>query len=110
MKFDLAAMATRAGKHRDVVLRDISVPAMLATHLFRGAYLPVSGLWSAGSAQLLEAYTRTLAEMQSDSPEDLQGEIDRLGAEMQSLILSLTPAVRDWALRVESWQRGKWRG
>lgn len=109
-RFPLAAMAKRAGKRRDVVLRDIVVPAMLATDLFRVAYLPVIGLWSAGSARVIASYERTLAEMQTDSLADIEGEIDRLGAAMQALILSLTSEVRDWALRVESWHRGKWRG
>lgn len=109
-RFNLAAMAKRNGKRRDTVLRDIAVPAVMATDLFRGAYLPVVAYWSAGSAAIVEAYTRTLAEMQTDSAADIEGEIDRLGAAMQSLVLSLTPAVRDWALRVESWHRQKWRG
>ncbi len=109
-RFDLAAMAKRSGKRRDVVLRDINPPAVMATNLYRAAYLPILNLWAQGAEQILTLYAQTLGDMATDSPADIEGEIDRLGAAMQSLILTLTPEVRDWALRVEGYTRQKWRG
>lgn len=110
MAYPLAAMAKRAGRRRNATFRDIVPPAVMATDLYRSAYLPVLSIWTRGMEQILALYGQTLAEMATDSPADIEGEIDRLGAAMQSLILSLTPEVRDWALRVETWHRQKWRG
>ena len=110
MAYPLAAMAKRAGRRRNATFRDIVPPAVMATNLYRSAYLPVLSIWTRGMEQILALYSQTLAEMTTDSPADIEGEIERLGAAMQSLILSLTPEVRDWALRVETWHRQKWRG
>jgi uncharacterized protein with gpF-like domain len=110
MAYPLAAMARRAGRRRNATFRDIVPPAVMATDLYRACYLPVLSIWTRGAEQILALYTQTLAQMATDSPADIEGEIDRLGAAMQSLILSLTPEVRDWALRVETWHRQKWRG
>lgn len=110
MAYPLAAMARRAGRRRNATLRDIVPPAVMATDLYRACYLPVLQVWTRGADQILALYSQTLAEMATDSPADIEGEIDRLGAAMQALILSLTPEVRNWALRVETWHRQKWRG
>jgi hypothetical protein len=110
MPYPLAAMARRNGRRRNATLRDIVPPAVMATDLYRSAYLPVLSIWTRGMEQILALYSQTLAEMATDSPADIEGEIDRLGAAMQALILSLTPEVRDWALRVETIHRQKWRG
>jgi uncharacterized protein with gpF-like domain len=110
MAYPLAAMARRNGKRRTIVLRDIAPPATLATDLYRSCYLPILSLWQTGSTAIVEAYSVTIAEMQTDSPADIEGEIDQLAEAMRALILTLTPQVRDWALRVEQWHRVKWRG
>jgi hypothetical protein len=110
MAYPLAAMAKRAGRRRNTTFRDIVPPAVMATDLYRACYLPVLAIWTRGAEQILALYSQTLADMTTDSPADIEGEIDRLGAAMQALILSLTPEVRNWALRVETWHRQKWRG
>lgn len=46
----------------------------------------------------------------TDSPADIQREIDEGQSEFQRLFMELEPELRDWLIRVESWQRGRWRG
>jgi SPP1 gp7 family putative phage head morphogenesis protein len=46
--------------------------------------------------------------MTTDSPATTGSSIDSVAAEIQRLILLLTPDLRHWALRVEGVHRGKW--
>lgn len=111
--FSLAAMVHRArpGMRRKViVLREIAAPAVMATDLFRGSYLPIVETLSAAVPRILATYERTLAELTTDSPADVQADLDGLDAELRRLILTLTPRLRDWAWRLERYVRGKWRG
>jgi uncharacterized protein with gpF-like domain len=64
--------------------------------------------WSQGIPRILAEYERTLATMTTDSPSDVQGAIDGVQAEIQRLVLLLTPDLRRWALNVEQVHRGKW--
>lgn len=112
MKFDLTAMVRRVRnpRRRAIPIRDIAPTAVLATNLYRAGYLPVIEVWKAGSELILTEYTRTLAEMMTDSPADVRQEINSLDEVLQRLLVQLTPRLRDWAVRTESWFRGKWRG
>lgn len=111
-RFDLAAMARRARnvRRRSITLREIAPPAVMATNLFREAYLPVVKGWEAGAALIMAEYERTLAEMTTDSPADMGGLLDEIGQLLERLVLTLRPRLRDWTIRMESWHRGKWRG
>lgn len=68
MSFDLASMSRRARNIRRpaVVIRDIVPPAVLATDLFRGVYLPVVNGWAARVERIIAEYERTLAESVQD--------------------------------------------
>jgi uncharacterized protein with gpF-like domain len=112
VKFDLSAMIRRLRnpRRKAIPIRDVPPPATLATDLFRALYLPVIDRWTAGAERIVAEYERTLGELRTDSPADVRALIDGLSDELQRLILVLTPRLRDWALRVEQWQRGKWRG
>ncbi|WP_185999963.1 hypothetical protein ACLIMP_22310 [Novosphingobium aerophilum] len=48
--------------------------------------------------------------MTTDAPADVKAEIDGAAEQVNRLLLLLTPELRGWALKVERWQRGKWRG
>jgi uncharacterized protein with gpF-like domain len=112
-RYDLAAMARRANpgmRRRSIVLRDIAPPAVLATNLYRSVYKPVMDAWTASADRIADAYARTVAEMTTDAPADVKAEIDGAAEQVNRLLLLLTPELRDWAIRVERWQRGKWRG
>lgn len=112
MRYDLAAMARRQRnvRRRSVTLRDIVPPATLATDLYQAAYRPIIELWQRATPRILAEYERTIAAMTTDSPADVQREIDEADTLLQRLVLLLRPALTDWVTRVEAWQRGKWRG
>lgn len=112
-RFNLAAMTKRRNpglRRKSVRLRDIVPPATLATDLYRSAYAPVVQAWSEAADRIIAEYARTLAQITHDAPADVQGQVDQAASLLQRLILSLTPSLRRWALRVEGWYRGKWRG
>lgn len=46
----------------------------------------------------------------NDSPDDLQARLDAAQSELERLFILLDAALRDWGVRVERWQREKWRG
>lgn len=111
MSFDLASMSRRARNIRRpaVVIRDIVPPAVLATDLFRGVYLPIVNGWAGGADRIIAQYERTLAEMVTDSPADVHAVLEEVAEALTRLVLTLTPRLRAWALNVEKWQRSKWR-
>lgn len=112
MRYSLAAMTrrTRNPRRSAIVLRDIVPPATLATDLFRSAFLPVIQTWEAAIPAIVAEYERTLSAMTTDAPADVEAQLSFVEQEVNRLLLVLTPRLRDWALRVERWQRGKWRG
>lgn len=48
--------------------------------------------------------------MTLDSPADVEAELGYVETDIQRLLIELTPRLREWAVRVERWQRGRWRG
>lgn len=112
-RFNLASMARRARpgiRRRSIVLRDIAPPGTLATDLYRATYARIIAVWADALPRIEDAYARTVAEMTTDAPADVKAEIDGAAEHVNRLLMILTPELRDWALRVEKWQRGKWRG
>ena len=111
-RFSLAQLARRQRNIRrsSIVLRDIAPPATMATNLFRACYLPVITAWSDALPRINATYERSLSELTTDSPADVRAEIDGAAEAINRLVLILTPEVRDWALSIERWHRGKWRG
>lgn len=97
-------------RRKQIPVRDINPPATLATDLFRSVYLPVIQLWQARAGRIVAEYERTLSEMITDSPADVEQELGTIEAEIDRLLLELTPRLRDWAIRIESFHRGRWRG
>lgn len=112
MRYNLAQEARRARniRRRSITLREITAPTTEATNLYLACYKPVIDLWTAAAAQIGQEYERTLAAMTTDAPADVQGEIDRGASTFDRLVLTLTPSLRNWALKVESIIRNRWRG
>jgi hypothetical protein len=110
MKFSLAALArrTRNPRRRAVTFRDIPPPAMFASDLYAACYRPVVALWTQRTDRIMAEYERSLSALTTDSALDLNGILDAIGDEFSRLFLTLTPSLRDWAVKVESWHRGKW--
>lgn len=110
--YDLAATTRRVRRPRrkSVTLREVAAPAGLATDLYIAVYKPAVDLWAAATPAIIAEYERTLASMTQDSPSDVQGQIDAAAEGFNRLFISLTPALRNWTLRVEQIVRTRWRG
>lgn len=110
--FDLAAIARRVQNPRrpSITIRDIVPPATLATNLYQSAYAPLIAMWRRYAERINAEYERSLAALTTDAPADVNLTLAAVEAELQRLLLTLTPALRTWVLSVENWQRGKWRG
>lgn len=112
MRYSLKDLARRQRniRRQSITLHDIVPPAMLATDLYRSCYLPLITAWSNALPRINDAYARSLSEIVTDSPADVQAEVDSAASALQRLVMTLTPQVRNWALRVEVWHRNRWRG
>lgn len=111
MRYDLEQLVRRNRRpRRNIVFRDIVPPAILATDLYRSSYLPVIESWNSVQRTVVAEYSRTIADITSDAPNDLKNTVDRTERELTALILVLNARLSEWALRVEKWHRGKWRG
>jgi uncharacterized protein with gpF-like domain len=109
MPFDLADMAKRAGVRRTQVIRDIKPPTTLATDLYLASYQPIIDIWEGAAERIIQQYANSLAQITTDSASDVNGQIDAAANQSQAIYLLLTTRLRDWAFRVESWHRSKWR-
>lgn len=109
MKFPLATYARRAGlRRREVTFSPIITTKAQANDL-AAIYNRMLAPWYGARDRITEAYARELDRvLQTDSIDDLSNLMDELGREVQRLVLTLTPALQDWAFRVETWHRGKW--
>lgn len=109
MKFDLAAMARRAGlKRRETTFAPIITTEAQHKTLAR-INRAIIAPWSNARRRLGEIYDRELRRtMQQDAIDDLTTLFDSLGEQVDRLIIELTPTMRDFAIELESWHRGKW--
>ena len=112
MRYSLSELVrrTRNPRRSQIVIRDIRPPATLATSLYRQCYLPVIDLWQEALPGIEAEYARALAQMVTDSADDVQLRIDAVDGLFQRLVLILTGRLRDWSVRTETWHRGRWRG
>lgn len=108
MRFDLTAMARRQGLRKSTVIRDIRPPEMYALDLFRAAYLPVVQVWEEVVGPLSAEYRRSLNELTTDAPSDLDTILNEAERRTGAIFFSLKPALERWTLFVERWYRGKW--
>jgi uncharacterized protein with gpF-like domain len=113
VRYDLAALTRRANpgiRRREIVVRDIVPPATLASDLYAAAYKPVVELWASRTDAIIAEYERTLSSLTTDSPADLQARLDAATSDLERLFILIDASLRDWTVRVERWQREKWRG
>lgn len=112
MRYSLAQLTRRLRNPRrfNITIRDIAPPATLAADLFRAVYLPVIQAWEAALPRIMAEYERTLSSLTTDAPADIERELGTASDAINRLLLVLTPELRRWAVSVERWQRGKWRG
>lgn len=108
MRLDLPTAVRRTGKRRAITLRPI-VPTTALQADLATIYLDIVGLWREAIPTIVSAYSRTLAEITTDSPADIEREIGRGESGFARLVLELTPRLRNWAWRIERWHRERWR-
>ena len=110
MRFSLSEMTRRAKNPRRTVipLRPIKPPATLATNLYQSCYRPIIQTWEAALPAITAEYDRTLAEMTTDSPADVEARIGQVEQEAQSVMLRVSLALDRWAATVERWHRRRW--
>jgi SPP1 gp7 family putative phage head morphogenesis protein len=106
LKFDLASRIRRPSR-RPITLANIAPTQAQADDLAL-LYLRVVTAWREAAPQIMAEYERTLSELQTDSAASTSGTIDDISDAIRRLVLLLTPDLRQWALRVEQVQRGKW--
>lgn len=106
MRFKLASRINRPSR-RPIALRPIQ-PTSAQAESLATLYRHVLEPWVGARDRIVAAYERTLTEMQLDSADDIRGAIDEVADLIERIVLSLTPDLRDWALRVERVHRGKW--
>jgi uncharacterized protein with gpF-like domain len=100
---NLAARVHRPSK-KPIALANIAPTQAQATDLF-AIYAKVIAPWAAASSAIVAEYERQLAKLTSDAVSDTLGSVE---AEIQRLVILLTPDLRRWATRVEGVHRGKW--
>ena len=111
MRFDLAEMTRRAANPRrsTITLREIRSPRTRATDLFNQAYRPTLDIWRANTERILAEYSRSIDELQTDSPADLERVLSQVTAQGEGLVIEARIALAAWATRLEAWHRARWR-
>jgi SPP1 gp7 family putative phage head morphogenesis protein len=103
---NLASRVRRPSK-RPITLANIKPTQAQALALLT-IYARAIAPWIAAAPHIVAEYEHTLSGMTKDSPSTTGDAIDSVAAEIQRLVLLLTPELRQWALRVEQVHRGKW--
>lgn len=111
MRDNLAQMWLRAARPRrkEVAFRAIQPPSTLASDLYASAYGPVLAAWADAVEPIMAAYSRALAMIATDSATDAGAAIDNAEQQAKRLIMTMRLRTEAWAVKVERWQRGKWR-
>jgi SPP1 gp7 family putative phage head morphogenesis protein len=116
VRYDLAAIVRRAKnpRRKTVEVRPTIPTAALASNLYAATYKPIIARLESALPAILAAYERAIPTndglIRDAFTDDLQALFAALGEELQRIVLTLEPALREWSLNVERWQRGKFRG
>lgn len=110
MAFDLPALARAQGRRRNVTLRPIVPTSAQATDIAR-IIAPAWRIWAENVERIMAEYDpKPLGDsLTLDSPDAIQRILDAIGAEfLTRLVTDITPGLRRFAVRTESWHRSKW--
>lgn len=114
MTYPLRRMIARTDRTRrkSITLRAIFPTQALALEL-AAIIVQVPRAWQERREAILEAYDKATASRpigdaaMLDAPSDLEAEMDASEDALHRLILTLTPQMRDWVIRMERWHRRK---
>lgn len=111
MRLDLRRMAQENGVRRNKTLRTIK-PTQANAQELASIYMRVVRLWQSAIDDIIAGYDPPpLADsLTLDTTTQITSAIDRAQDEATRLVLALGFPLRQWALRIERWQRGKWIG
>lgn len=110
MTFNLATMARRQGKRRDVTLRPINPPVALATDL-AAIYAPAWRIWQEGVDAIMAGYDPVpLGDaLTTDTADQIQAAIASLASDfLTRLVTIITPNLTRWAVAAERVHRHRW--
>lgn len=109
MRYDLRAMwAMKRPRKRTIALREVSLPATLASDLYASVYALVIREWEQGLAPILAEYERSHSQLTTDAAPELSGVVLSVEAGISQLMVTLRLRLERWAARVEAAQRAKW--
>lgn len=105
----LAAMTKRAKpRAKEIVMRPVVLPSVLASDLYATGYAPILKAWEAAIPAIMAQYERSLAAITQDSPADIGQAMQEGESTTARIILTIRLSLAEWALRVEKLHRGKW--
>jgi SPP1 gp7 family putative phage head morphogenesis protein len=109
--FNLAATVKAEGRVRRkrITLRAIKPTNAQAQNL-AAITLKVPQFWADAVDAIIAQYDPPAAPGRRDSVFGLGDVLERLRIEVERLVISLTPDLRDFAVRLETWHRGQWTG
>jgi SPP1 gp7 family putative phage head morphogenesis protein len=111
MRYDLAAMfARKKPRRRSITFRPILPPSTLASDLYAAGYEPVIAVWIKALPDILRAYEQALSEVTRDSPATIGTSLEGVDRELPRILINIRLRLESWALKVEKWQRTKWKG
>lgn len=111
MRFNLPAMARRAGLRRPVVILRPIVTTTAQAKSLAGHFRRMLAPWLDARQRIEAAYADELKRvLQQDSVDDLAQLFEEIGAAVSRLVVTLTPALRSFAVGVERWHRERWLG
>lgn len=119
--FSLPDMVRRAGTRRTSTDIRVIEPTKATVDQLARVYMKAVRAWALiAKERIMPAYARAIerraardhiadaSNMVTDDATELGGLMGDLGPEMQRLLLTLTPELREWAFSVEKYQRDKW--
>lgn len=112
MRYNLASLTqrTKSTRRKSIPLRPIIAPATYASDLYAAAYAPIIKAWEGAVPEIVAEYDRALAQITTDSPADIGQILERQENDLFRLVMTIRLRLDQWTLRVEKWQRSKWRG
>ena len=112
MKIPLAHIASEKTKRKRIVFGATPDPRKMDEVRLYRIYMRVVNMWrDAAKPRIMAEYQRTI-DMRAlfDSAESVDDAIAQEANLVSRLFITLELAIRDWAVEIEQWQRGKWRG